>query len=176
MALGREPRVLDLFAYTGGTTLAGARAGAAVTTVDASKAAISWTRRNLELNDLADAPVRTICEDAAKFVAREVQRGARYDAVALDPPTFGRGPSGETWTLTGGLEILLRDVAALLTDDALFVVITAHAQGWKPPRLARALDDALGTRLGRTDQGPLDLRARSGAALPAGLFARREFA
>jgi 23S rRNA (cytosine1962-C5)-methyltransferase len=176
VAMGRQPRVLDLFAYTGGTTLAAARAGAAVTTVDASKSAIAWTRRNLELNDLAAAPVRTIQEDAVKFVRRAVQRGERYDAVALDPPTFGRGPAGETWTLTGGLDDLLGDIASLLTEDALFVVITAHAQGWTPARLARALDGALGARLGRTDQARLDLKATSGAVLPAGLFARRELA
>ncbi|MCA9752971.1 MAG: RsmD family RNA methyltransferase, partial [Gemmatimonadetes bacterium] len=138
------PRILDLFCYTGGLGLTAARAGAAVTAIDASKPAIAWLRRNVDHNDLSDRPLRSIAEDVPKFVARERRRGGNWDGVALDPPTFGRGPRGERWEIERGLAPLLRDVAAILSQDARFVLVTAHAEGWSPARLAREVERALG--------------------------------
>ena len=173
-ATGEPPRVLDLFAYTGGSTLVAAAAGAAVTHVDAARGITETARRNAALNGLEKAPIRWITDDVARFVARELRRRSRYDAIVLDPPTFGRGPQGEVWKIEKHLDDLLRECAELLSDRARFVALTAHTESWTAEGLAGRLDRALTGRGGVTESGALRLEAASGATLPAGLFAWRD--
>ena len=123
----RPVRVLNLFGYTGLASLLAARAGAEVTHVDASKKAIGWARENAELAGLIDKPVRWLCEDAVRYVEREVKRGSRYDIILLDPPRFGRGPKGEVWQLFEDLPFLLDQVRQLVSDKPLGVVLTAYS-------------------------------------------------
>ncbi len=126
-AAGTPCKVLNLFAYTGGSTLAAAGVGAEVTHVDAASSAVAWARRNAEVSRLADAPIRWITEDVLKFARRELKRGQYYDAVILDPPSYGHGPGGETWKLADQLGELL-DVCGELTDpDRLFMILTCHS-------------------------------------------------
>lgn len=168
-------RLLNLFAYTGGLTLAAARAGASVTHVDGSRTAVAWARRNAELSGLADAPVRWIADDAAVFVARELRRGRRYDGVVLDPPSYGHGGRGGVWRLEERLPDLLRSCSALLEDGSGFLVLTAHTPGWDGARLGTSLLEAFPPevrRRGALETGALSLDAVSGAILPAGAFAR----
>jgi 23S rRNA (cytosine1962-C5)-methyltransferase len=124
---GRPLKVLNLFAYTGGSTLAAAAAGAEVTHVDAARSAIAWARRNAIASGMEDAPIHWIQEDAMKFVRRELKRGRQYDAVILDPPSFGRGPKGETWKLTEHLSELLSLCCALTEHTRCFVLLTCHS-------------------------------------------------
>lgn len=166
--------VLDLFGFTGGTTIAAAAAGAVVTYVDGAKAMVPRLRANLSLNGLGDAPVRSLTEDAARFVAREVRRRRTYRVIALDPPTFGRGKGGTAFHIERDLDALLADVRRLLSDGPSVVLLTAHTESWTASRLASHLDRAFRGRPGRTDSGELALRAASGATLPSGLFAWRE--
>ena len=170
------PAVLNLFAYTGGSTLVAAANGAAVTHVDSSRPAVAWARRNADLSGLSGAPVRWIVDDALAFVAREARRGRRYDGLILDPPSYGHGPGGELWTLTDHLPVLL-DACLAIASRPGFVMLTAHAEGLRPADLAGALADAF-DRAGRPadapgiEAGALQLRARSGASAPAGAYAR----
>jgi 23S rRNA (cytosine1962-C5)-methyltransferase len=165
-----SPTVLHLFAATGATTLALARAGAAVTHVDASRPAVAWARRNAELSGLTAAPIRWIVDDALAFTRREARRGRRYDGIVLDPPSFGHGPGGRRWELRDALPDLLDAVAAVATDDA-FVLLTAHTTGLAEDELANALDDAFHGR-GAIATEPVELVATSGAILPSGVSAR----
>jgi len=170
------PTVLNLFAYTGGSTLAAAVAGAAATHVDASRSAVAWARRNAALSGLADAPIRWIVDDALAFVGREARRGRRYDGIVLDPPSYGHGPNGERWTLDQHLPALL-DACLSVAAEPGFVLLTAHAEGMRPRDAEDALRDALiraGRRrdAGRVEGGALELRAESGVSAPAGVFAR----
>jgi 23S rRNA (cytosine1962-C5)-methyltransferase len=169
----RPLKVLNLFAYTGGSTLAAATAGAAVTHVDASKTAVSWARANAKASGLADAPIRWIVEDAPRFVARELKRGRDYDAIVLDPPSYGHGPRGEVWRLDDQLGSLLADCTELMRDERRFVVLTCHSPGYKAPELEATLTDAL---FGRCGQGvkanPLSLRTVEGSSLNCGVVAR----
>jgi 23S rRNA (cytosine1962-C5)-methyltransferase len=162
------PAVLNLFAYTGLATLAMAAAGAAVVHVDASRPAVAWARRNAELSGLAGRPVRWLVDDARRFVAREERRGRRYDGVILDPPSYGHGPRGSTWALGEGLGDLIRGIGALLVERSWFVACTAHSTGLDAGTLERLLRDGLGRAMTSQTQ-PLEIRARSGAVLPAGL-------
>jgi 23S rRNA (cytosine1962-C5)-methyltransferase len=167
-----DPQVLNLFASTGATTLALARAGARVTHVDASRPAVAWARRNAELSGLTDAPIRWIVDDAIAFVDREARRGRRYDGFVLDPPSFGHGPRGTRWELADALPALLDACAAVAADDA-FVLLTAHTTGLRPDDLGDALFDAFqpgpGSDLVAEATEPV---ARSGAILPLGVAAR----
>jgi 23S rRNA (cytosine1962-C5)-methyltransferase len=168
--------VLNLFAYTGGATLAAAAAGGQVTHVDGSRPAVAWARRNAELSGLAAAPIRWIVDDAVAFTEREARRGRRYQGLVLDPPSYGHGPRGERWTLGARRPELLGTCLAVL-DRPAFILLTAHAEGLAAEDLAAALGDALaraGRRVvpGAIDHGPLILRARSGAQAPAGVLAR----
>jgi 23S rRNA (cytosine1962-C5)-methyltransferase len=167
---GRKLEVLNLFGYTGGSTLAAAAEGASVVHVDGSKSAVSWARRNAEINGLAAAPVRWIVEDARLFAQRELKRGHRYDAVILDPPTYGHGPHREAWHLEEQLSSLLQTVAALTQGRRAFVLLTAHTPGFDGGRLGKVLSEALG--LDGVESGSLDITAESGNRLPAGAFAR----
>lgn len=167
-------RLLNLFAYTGGSTLAAARAGAAVTHVDAARGVVAWARENAERNGMAAAPVRWIVDDAARFAERELRRGARYDAVVLDPPSFGRDPRGRIWKIEKDLEPLLRTCRGLLSGESPFLFVTAHTRAWKPRDLGARVDRAFGGAPGPTRTGSLELRSAADGVLRAGIFAWRE--
>ena len=126
-AHGRKPRILNLFAYTGVASIHAAAAGAEVTHVDASKKAITQAFENRDLSGLAEAPIRFITDDVSKFIAREARRGNLYDGIILDPPKYGRGPKGEVWRLETDLPALLSQCAGLLSDDAIFMILTIYA-------------------------------------------------
>ena len=132
-------RVLNLFAYTGGSTLAAAAMGAAITHVDAAKNIVAWARRNAELSVLSAAPIRWIADDAMKFVHREIKRGQRYDAVILDPPTYGHGTGGEVWKLDDHLPELLAMCRELTGPTPSFLLLTCHSPQYDPRRLADLL-------------------------------------
>lgn len=136
-------RVLNLFAYTGGSTLAAALAGAEVVHVDAAKPVVNWARQNAELSGLGDAPIRWIVEDAAKFVAREAKRGNRYDGIVLDPPSYGHGPKREEWKLTRDLLDLLSGCKQLLSERPSFFLLSCHTPGFGQPELSAALSTCL---------------------------------
>lgn len=128
----REIKVLNLFAYTGGATLAAAAAGACVTHVDASKGMVSWAKENALASGLGDAPIRWLVDDCGKFVEREIRRGHKYDAIIMDPPSYGRGPKGEIWKLEDSLYPFLVNVEQLVSDDALFFLINSYTTGLAP--------------------------------------------
>jgi 23S rRNA (cytosine1962-C5)-methyltransferase len=169
---GGSPSVLNLFAYTGTTTLAAARAGASVTHIDGSRPTVAWARRNAELSGLSDRPIRWIVDDAARFVAREIRRDRRHDALVLDPPSYGHGPGGRSWKLEERLPELLATCATVTAHDPAFVVLTAHTPAFGPDRLAEELAIAFGWRPSEVEAGELGLVARSGARLRLGAFAR----
>ncbi len=169
-----SPEVLNLFGYTGAMTLSAAAAGASVTHVDGSRPTVAWARRNAELSGLTDRPIRWIVDDVEAFVAREQRRERRYDAVILDPPSYGHGGRGGAggWRLEERLEGLLARCADLTDDDPAFVVLTAHTPGFGPDRLAAELALAFGRPEDSVDAGELGIRARSGARLRLGAYAR----
>jgi 23S rRNA (cytosine1962-C5)-methyltransferase len=155
-------KVLNLFGYTGVASLVCAAAGAGVTHVDASKKAIGWARENAELSGLTDRPVRWICEDARRYVQREVRRGVQYDGVILDPPKYGRGPNGEVWRLFEDLPELLGLCVGLLAPDASFLILNAYAERVSGLSLASLLGEAMAGRGGRIDWGELALMEDGG--------------
>ncbi len=152
-----QPRVLNLFGYTGVASLVMAAAGAAVTHVDASKKAVAWARENAELSGLADRPIRWITEDARKYVQREVRRGSKYQGIILDPPKYGRGPDGEIWRLFEDLPTLAGLCAELLSDDARFLILNAYAERISGAALAGLLAEKLAGRPGTLEWGELAL-------------------
>jgi 23S rRNA (cytosine1962-C5)-methyltransferase len=157
-----QPRVLNLFGYTGVASLVMAAAGAHVTHVDASKKAVAWARENAELSGLADRPVRWITEDARKYVQREARRGSRYEGIILDPPKYGRGPGGEVWRLFEDLPELARLCGELLSETAGFLVLNAYAERISGAALAGLLSEALAGRGGAIEWGELALVEDSG--------------
>lgn len=159
---GGQPRVLNLFGYTGVASLVMAAAGAAVTHVDASKRAVAWARENAELSGLGERPVRWITEDARKYVAREVRRGSRYEGIVLDPPKYGRGPGGEVWRLFEDLPELAGLCAELLSENARFLVLNAYAERISGAALSGLLADKLRGRGGAIDWGELALAQEDG--------------
>lgn len=158
-SLGGQPKILNLFGYTGVASLVCAAAGAAVTHVDASKKAVGWARENAALSKLEDRPVRWIVEDARRYVQREVRRGARYDGIILDPPKYGRGPDGEIWRLFEHLPELSNLCSQLLSDDASFLLLNAYAERISGPALSSLLSSQNPGRGGRVDWGELVLVA-----------------
>ena len=166
-------RILNLFAYTGGSTLAAAAAGAEVVHVDAARNVVRWARANAELSGLQAAPIRWIVEDARKFVSRELRRGSQYDAVILDPPSYGHGPQGEAWKMSLHLPPLLRACARLTARHRAFVLLTCHSPAFGPAELAECLAEACGGH-GRSDVSaqPLTLATIDGRRLAAGVVAR----
>lgn len=172
---GQSPKlkVLNLFAYTGGSTLAAASAGAEVTHVDAARSAVSRARQNAEMSGLAERPIRWIVEDATRYCEREVKRGNRYDAVILDPPTYGHGPKGEEWLVKRDLLPLLRMCGELVERQPKFVLLTCHTPGIGPAELAAYLADGM---FGGCSQPPrtgeLFLETAAGRRLSSGVFAR----
>lgn len=171
---GRAPKLLNLFGYTGVASLAAAAAGAEVTHVDASKKSVNYARENAEQSGLAQHPIRWIVEDARKYVAREVRRGSKYDGIILDPPKYGRGPTGEVWRLFEDMPALLKDCAALLADDADFLLLNAYAARVSGLSLAHLMAEATHDRGGRIDWGELALSEDGPDARAIGLsfFAR----
>jgi 23S rRNA (cytosine1962-C5)-methyltransferase len=166
-------KVLNLFAYTGGSTLAAAAAGAQVVHVDAAENVVSWARRNAEYSGLQDAPIRWIGEDATKFVRREVRRGSHYDAIILDPPSYGHGPKGQVWKIEQHLQPLLAACGDLLAGQAGLVMLTCHSVGFNQRRLRRLLKDTCVPGSKQTIQsGALTLAAEDGRQLSSGSFAR----
>ena len=170
----QQPKILNLFGYTGVASLACSAAGAHVTHVDASKKSVTYARENAELSGLADRPIRWIVEDARKFVAREVRRGSKYDGIILDPPKYGRGANGEVWRLFEDMPELLKDCAALLSDDASFLLLNAYAARVSGLSLAHLMREATQRRGGRIDWGELALSEDGPDARAIGLsfFAR----
>lgn len=171
-SLPAVPTVLNLFAYTGAMTLSAASSGASVTHVDGARPAVAWARRNAQLSGLADRPIRWIVDDVEGFVAREARRGRRYDGLVLDPPSYGHGAAGRSWRLSDRLPALLAACAELTRPQPAFVVLTAHTPGFGPDRLAEALAVTFHRRTSDVDAGDLGLRARSGAHLRLGSYAR----
>jgi 23S rRNA (cytosine1962-C5)-methyltransferase len=154
---GGQPKVLNLFGYSGVASLVMAAAGAAVTHVDASKKAVAWARENAELSGLADRPIRWITDDARKYVQREVRRGSRYDGIILDPPKYGRGPGGEVWRLFEDLPELAGLCAELLSEDADFLVLNGYAERISGAALSGLLAEKLDGRSGAIEWGELAL-------------------
>ena len=171
---GRPIQVLNLFAYTGGATLAAAAAGASVCHVDAAKGMVAWAKENARSSGLEDAPIRWIIDDCAKFVEREIKRGRRYDAIIMDPPSYGRGPSGEIWKLEKDLYPFLQLVTGVLSDDPLFVIINSYTTGLAPSVLGYMLDTLVTKKHGgHTECQELGLPVtNSGLALPCGSTGR----
>ncbi len=171
---GRPIQVLNLFAYTGGATLAAAAAGASVCHVDAAKGMVSWARENARSSGLEDKPIRWIIDDCAKFVEREIKRGRRYDAIIMDPPSYGRGPSGEIWKLEKDLYPFLQLVTGVLSDDPLFVIINSYTTGLAPSVLGYMLDTLVTKKYGgHTECQELGLPVTaSGLTLPCGSTGR----
>ena len=166
-------RVLNLFAYTGGSTLTAAAAGAAVTHVDAARSIVKRARENATLSDLAGAPVRWIVEDAMKFCQREVSRGNQYDAVILDPPSYGHGPKGQRWLIQHDLLPLLKLCSELTAERRAFVLCTCHTPSIGAAELAAYLSDGLfGSCRQPANSGRLFLHTADGRKLPSGVFAR----
>jgi 23S rRNA (cytosine1962-C5)-methyltransferase len=169
-----EPvRVLNLFGYTGGASLAAAQAGAEVVHVDGSKSAIGWARDNAALSGLAEKPVRWILDDAQKFVAREIKRGKKYDGIIMDPPAFGHGAEGEVWKIEEDLLPLLESCKQILSDQPLFFIINGYASGYSALAYQNSLGDLMKSFGGRVEIGELTIAEKnSQRLLPAGIFAR----
>ncbi len=173
-AAGRPVSVLNLFAYTGGATLAAAAAGASVCHVDAAKGMVAWAKENAAASGLGEAPIRWIVDDCAKFVEREIRRGRRYDAVIMDPPSYGRGPSGEIWKLEKDLYPFVKLVSGVLSDKPLFFILNSYTTGLAPSVLTCLLDTLITPRFGgHTESDELGLPVTdSGLVLPCGATGR----
>jgi len=171
LAEGNE--ALNLFGYTGVGTLALAARGARLTHVDASKKSVEMAKANAALSGMAERPIRWLVDDAAKFAAREVRRGRRYDGIVLDPPKFGRGPAGEVWRLEEGLPALIADCRKLLDSDSRFLVLTVYAVRVSALAIGELLSQALGDLGGRVECGEMAVREEArGLLLPTAIFAR----
>ena len=170
----RPVKVLNLFAYTGGATLAAAAAGASVTHVDASKGMVSWAKENAAASGLSDAPIRWLVDDCVKFVEREIRRGSTYDAIIMDPPSYGRGPKGEIWKIEESIFPFLRLTAQILSKDALFFLINSYTTGLQPAVLTYMVNSLLVPRFGgQVSSAEIGLPVTSnGLVLPCGASAR----
>ena len=170
-----SPKILNLFAYTGGATLACLAAGAEVTHVDASEGIIAWAKENAELSGLADRPVRWIVDDVMKFVAREERRGQQYDAIIMDPPSYGRGKKNELWKIEEMLWPLMQKCALLLSNAPLFFTVNSYTTGMSSTVIENMLKALLADRSGSFSTGEVGLKPKGdGWTLPAGIFARWE--
>ena len=173
---GRPISVLNLFAYTGAATVACAKAGASVCHVDAAKGMVAWGKENAASSGLTEAPIRWIVDDCAKFVEREIRRGRRYDAIIMDPPSYGRGPGGEVWKLEQNLWPFVSLCAGVLSDDPLFVLINSYTTGLAPSVLSYVTESIFTKKFGgRSDSQELALPVTdSGLYLPCGATCRWE--
>ncbi len=171
---GRSVKVLNLFAYTGGATLAAALAGAQVTHVDASRGMVNWAKENAAASGLQDRPIRWLVDDCKKFVEREIRRGNQYDAIIMDPPSYGRGPKGELWKMEDCIHELVSLTGQLLTDRPLFFLINSYTTGLAPSVLTYLISVEIGQRFGgRVDSQEVGLPVRdTHLALPCGAAGR----
>lgn len=170
---GEPFRVLNLFAYTGGATLALAKAGAEVVHVDAAKGMVAWAKNNLAESGLSDRPVRFIIDDCLKFVQREKRRGREYEGILMDPPSYGRGPTGEMWRIEEGLFPLVSEACDLLSPNAGFFLINSYTTGLAPAVVKNVLKVALGNRGGRIEADEIGLPVGAGELiLPCGCTGR----
>ncbi len=169
----RKISVLNMFAYTGGATIAAAAAGAHVTHVDAAKGMVAWARENAAVSGLAEAPIRWIVDDCVKFVEREIRRGSRYDAIIMDPPSYGRGPKGEIWKIEDNVFPLIQLCSQLLSDAPIFFLINSYTTGLQPAVLSYMLSTALkrfGSNVAASEVGlPV---TSNGLVLPCGASGR----
>ena len=171
---GTKIQLLNVFGYTGASTIAAASAGAHVTHIDASKASVTWARHNLELSGLGDRPVRWIVDDAMKYMEREHRRGKKYDAIIMDPPSFGRGPKGEVWNIENMLSQFMKACQNILKDSPAFLLFTTHSNGFS----ALTLENMMRTyfpahKSGNFTTGEMFIPDKSsGLNLPNGFFAR----
>ena len=170
----RPIRVLNLFAYTGGATVACAKAGASVCHVDAAKGMVAWAKDNARLSGLEDAPIRWIIDDCAKFVEREIRRGRKYDAIIMDPPSYGRGPTGEVWKLEENLYPFVELVSGVLSDKPLFIIMNTYTTGLAPSAVTYIMETVISSKFGgHTESQELGLPVtQSGLALPCGTTSR----
>ncbi len=170
----RPIKILNLFAYTGGATLAAAAAGAAVTHVDASKGMVGWAKENAAASGLGEAPIRWLVDDCVKFVEREIRRGSKYDGIIMDPPSYGRGPKGELWKMEENIWDFIRLSTQLLSGDALFFLINSYTTGLQPAVLSYMMHTAIVKPFGGHAEAeeiglPVEL---SGLILPCGAAGR----
>lgn len=171
----RPVKILNLFAYTGGATLAAAKAGAAVTHVDASKGMVGWAKENARASGLENAPIRWIVDDCVKFVEREIRRGNHYDAIIMDPPSYGRGPKGEIWKIEDAIFPLIQLCTQLLSQEPLFFLVNSYTTGLAPAVLTYMLATALKQFQGKVDAQEIGLPVSStGLILPCGASGRWE--
>mgnify|MGYP001056011694 FL=1 len=173
---GRQVKVLNLFAYTGGATLAAAKAGAAVTHVDASKGMVTWAKENAIASGLKDAPIRYIVDDCVKFVEREIRRGNKYDAVIMDPPSYGRGPKGEIWKIEDNIYSFIKLCTGVLNDNPIFFLLNSYTTGLQPGVLTYMLSEELVKKYGGqvlADEIGLPV-SENGLVLPCGASGRWE--
>ena len=171
---GRQVKVLNLFAYTGGATLAAAKAGAAVTHVDASKGMVAWAKENAKSSGLEDAPIRWLVDDCVKFVEREIRRGNKYDAIIMDPPSYGRGPKGEIWKIEESIFPFIELCSQVLADEPLFLLVNSYTTGLQPAVLSYMINTAIVSRFGghvEADEIGLPV-TESGLVLPCGASGR----
>lgn len=172
---GRPVKVLNLFAYTGGATLAAAAAGAAVTHVDASKGMVTWAKENAVSSGLKDAPIRWLVDDCTKFVEREIRRGNHYDAIIMDPPSYGRGPKGEIWKIEDSIHPFIKLCTKLLSDQPLFFLVNSYTTGLAPAVLTYMLSTELKDFGGHVESQEIALPVTSsGLFLPCGASGRWE--
>lgn len=171
---GRPIKVLNLFAYTGGATLSAAKAGANVTHVDASKGMVAWAKENAAASGLKDAPIRWLVDDCAKFVEREIRRGNQYDAIIMDPPSYGRGPKGEIWKIEESIYPFIELTTQILTDKPLFYLVNSYTTGLQPAVLTYMIQTALVPRFGGVvESSEIGLPVSSnGLVLPCGASGR----
>ena len=145
---GRPVKVLNLFAYTGGATISAAAAGAQVTHVDASKGMVNWAKENAAASNLSEAPIRWLVDDCGKFVEREIRRGNKYDAIIMDPPSYGRGPKGEIWKIEESIYPFIKLATQILSDDAIFFLINSYTTGLQPAVLSYMINTAIVPKFG----------------------------
>ncbi len=167
-------KVLNLFAYTGGATLAAAKAGAQVTHVDASKGMVAWAKENANSSGLEDAPIRWLVDDCVKFVEREIRRGNRYDAIIMDPPSYGRGPKGEIWKIEESIYPFIELASQILSDDPLFFLVNSYTTGLQPAVLSYMINTVVSSKHGgKVDAAEIGLPVSSnGLVLPCGASGR----
>ena len=171
----QKMKILNLFAYTGGATVACASAGAEVCHVDAAKGMVNWAKENLVLSGFADKPVRFIVDDVKKFVQREERRSSSYDGIIMDPPSYGRGPKGELWKIEDELYGLVNDCVKILANKPSFFLINSYTTGFSPIVVENILKMTAGKKFGgKVCSGEVVIPAKSGMALPCGIFARWE--
>lgn len=171
LSAGGPFQVLNLFAYTGGSTLFSAAAGAEVVHLDASKSAVKWARDNAESSGLAGRPVRWIVDDVQEFVKKELRRGHRYQGIILDPPSYGRGIKNQIWKIEEHLMPLLKDLRLLMAEDFGFILLSAHSQGYTPLSLENQLRQIInGSYRGQYDSGEMVIQDETGKSLPSGAY------